>query len=88
MSRRRKHVRNLVDEALPELTEGDEVCRVTELRGGNQVEVRISRASPARTAAAARPGLPIPISLPTASPARLESPPATRRSRRRTARRR
>ena len=59
MSRRRKHVRNLVDEALPELTEGDEVCRVTELRGGNQVEVRISRASPARTAAAARPGLPI-----------------------------
>ena len=53
MSRRRKHVRNLVDEALPELTEGDEVCRVTELRGGNQVEVRISRASPARTAAAA-----------------------------------
>ena len=59
MSRRRKHVRNLVDEALPELTEGDEICRVTELRGGNQVEVRISRASPARTAAAARPGLPI-----------------------------
>ena len=52
MSRRRKHVRNLVDEALPELTEGDEVCRVTELRGGNQVEVRISRASPARTAEA------------------------------------
>ena len=46
MSRRRKHVRNLVDEALPELTEGDEICRVTELRGGNQVEVRISRASP------------------------------------------
>jgi len=42
MSRRRKHVRNLVDEALPELTEGDEVCRVTELRGGNQVEVRLS----------------------------------------------
>ena len=84
MSRRRKHVRNLVDEALPELTEGDEVCRVTELRGGNQVEVRISRASPARTAAAARPGLP----SPTASPTRLKPPPATRRSRRRTARRR
>ena len=63
MSRRRKHVRNLVDEALPELTEGDEICRVTELRGGNQVEVRISRASPARTAAAARPGLPIPCLL-------------------------
>lgn len=40
MSRRRKHVRNLVDEALPELTQGDEVCVVTELRGGNQVEVR------------------------------------------------
>ena len=40
MSRRRKHVRNLVDEALPELTQGDEVCVVTELRGGNHVEVR------------------------------------------------
>ena len=87
MSRRRKHVRNLVDEALPELTEGDEVCRVTELRGGNQVEVRLSP----RLSRRAPPPPPVPASpspSPTASPARLEPPPATRRSRRRTERRR
>ena len=41
MSRRRKHVRNQLEEACPELNEGDSVCRVVELRGGNQVEVNI-----------------------------------------------
>lgn len=40
MSRRRKHVRNQLDEACPELNEGDAVCRVVEIRGGNQIEVR------------------------------------------------
>ena len=40
MSRRRKHVRNQLEELCPELNDGDAVCRVVELRGGNQVQVR------------------------------------------------
>jgi|AntAceMinimDraft_1070359.scaffolds.fasta_scaffold27798_1 hypothetical protein len=40
MSRRRKHVRSQLDEACPDLTAGDAVVRVVDIRGGNQIEVR------------------------------------------------
>jgi len=43
MSRRRKHVRDLVDEPCPELAACEAVCRVVELRGGNHIEVRRER---------------------------------------------
>lgn len=39
MSRRRKHVRDLVDEPCPALGACEFVCRVVELRGGNHIEV-------------------------------------------------
>mmetsp|Transcript_36229 Transcript_36229/g.58196 ORF Transcript_36229/g.58196 Transcript_36229/m.58196 type:complete len:233 (+) Transcript_36229:102-800(+) len=39
MSRRRKHVRSQLDEACPDLTAGDAVVRVVDIRGGNQIEV-------------------------------------------------
>ena len=55
MSRRRKHVRELVDEPCPELGAGDAVCRVVELRGGNHIEARPVHATPPPTAAAALP---------------------------------
>ena len=55
MSRRRKHVRELVDEPCPELGAGDAVCRVVELRGGNHIEARPVHATPPSTAAAALP---------------------------------
>ena len=55
MSRRRKHVRELVDEPCPELGAGDAVCRVVELRGGNHIEARPRPRHPTSTAAAALP---------------------------------
>ena len=62
MSRRRKHVRDLVDEPCPELAVCEAVCRVVELRGGNHIEVRRGpgsepgawRTASSRTAATAR----------------------------------
>ena len=39
MSHRRKHVRSQRTDLAPTLSEGEEVCRVVDIRGGNQVEV-------------------------------------------------
>ena len=79
MSRRRKHVRDLVDDPCPELGDGDAVCLVVELRGGNHIEVRRAPPppppprTPAPSCHSRRPTPPPPV--PTHTPLTKPPPP-------------